>query len=64
MTSSTNPWSQVYKLATGKARSNNIKTTLRKPDGTETTSILETLNIMLDHLITVDRKKKPITIKT
>ena len=58
MTSSSNPWSQVYKLATGKVRSKSIMTTLRKPDGTETSSILETMNIMLDHLITVDREEE------
>jgi len=58
VTSSSNPWSQVYKLATGKVRNNSIMTTLRKPDGTETSSILETINIMLDHLITVDREEE------
>jgi hypothetical protein len=31
VTASTNPWSQVYKLAAGKTRANNIMTTLRKP---------------------------------
>jgi aspartokinase len=44
VTSSSNPWSQVYKLATGKVRSNTIMTALRKADGTETSSILETMN--------------------
>jgi hypothetical protein len=34
LTSSSKPWSQVYKLATGKVRSIAIMTTLRKPDGT------------------------------
>ena len=57
MTSSSNPWSQVYKLATGKARTNSIMTTVRKPDGTETSSILETMNLILYHLITKDREK-------
>jgi hypothetical protein len=61
VTSSSNPWSRVYKLATGKVRSNTIMTTLRKPDGTETSSILETMNIMLDHLITVDREEEEET---
>jgi hypothetical protein len=32
-------------------------TTLRKPDGTETSSILETMTIMLDRLIAVDREE-------
>jgi len=47
-----------YKLAKGKARTNSIMTTLRKPDGTETSSILETMNIMLDHLIIDDREEE------
>jgi hypothetical protein len=55
VTSSSNPRSEVYKLATGKVRSNSIMTTLRKSDGTETSSALETMNTMLDHLITVER---------
>jgi len=46
------PWSHAYKLATGKLRTNSIMTTLRKPDATVTSSILETMNTMLDHLIT------------
>jgi phosphatidate phosphatase PAH1 len=58
VTSSSNPWSQVYKLATGKVRSNTIMTTLRKPYGTETSSISETMKIMLHHLITVDREEE------
>jgi hypothetical protein len=33
---SANPLSNVYKLATGKTRTNSITTTLKKPDGTET----------------------------
>jgi len=33
---SINSWSQVYKLAAGKTRANSIMTTLRKPDGSET----------------------------
>jgi hypothetical protein len=38
-------------------------TTLRKPDGAETLSILETVNIMLDHFITTTEEKKLISIK-
>jgi phosphatidate phosphatase PAH1 len=58
VTSSSIPWSQVYKLAKVKVRSNTLMTTLRKPDGTEISSILETMNIMLVHLITVDREEE------
>jgi len=39
VTASTNPWSQVYKLTSGKIRPKSIMTTLTKPDGSETTSI-------------------------
>lgn len=57
VTASTNPWSQVYKLVTGKTRSNSAMTTLRKPDGSETSNIQETMNVMLDYLITEDREE-------
>ena len=46
VTASLNPRSQVYKLAKGKVRTNSITTTLQKPEGTETSSILETINIV------------------
>jgi len=36
-------------------------TTLQKLDGTETSSMLETMNIMLDHLITDDREEEEET---
>ena len=52
------PWSQMYKLATGKVRTNCIMTTLRKTEGTVTSSILNTMNTMLDHLITDDGEEK------
>jgi hypothetical protein len=55
---SLSPWSQVYKLATGKVRTENIMTILRKPDGTVTSAILETMNIMLDRLITDDEEEE------
>jgi len=35
-----------------KTRVNSVMTTLRKPDGSETSSIQETMNVMLDHLST------------
>jgi hypothetical protein len=38
---STNPWSQVHKLTAGKTPANSIMTTLRKPDGSETSNIQE-----------------------
>jgi hypothetical protein len=51
---SVNPWSQVYKLAAGKSREGNKMTTIKKPDRTETTSLYETINVILDHLFTED----------
>ena len=54
---SINPWSQVYKLAAGKSRTGNIMTTIRKPDGTETTSLHETVNVILDYLFTEDSEE-------
>lgn len=56
--SSSNPWSQAYKLATSKVRINNIMTTLWKPDGTETSILQETMNIMLGNIITVDKEEE------
>jgi hypothetical protein len=58
VTASSNPWSQLYKLATGKARTNSIMTTPWKPDGTETSSLQETMNIMLDYIITEDEEEE------
>jgi hypothetical protein len=58
MTPSSNPLSEAYKLATGKVQTNSIMTTLKKPDGTETSSILETMNIMLDNLTPDDKEEE------
>jgi hypothetical protein len=58
MTASSNPWSQVYKPTTGKVRSNSIMTTLRKPDGSETSSTPDTINIMLHNFITDDKEEE------
>ena len=55
---SLNPWSQVYKLATGKVRTNSNMTTLRKSDGTVASSILDTMNTKIDNLITDDREEE------
>ena len=58
MAASLNPWSHVHKLATGKERTNSIMTTLRKQEGTATSNILESMNTMLDHLITGDGEEE------
>ena len=51
MTASTNPWSQVYKLASRKIPPKSIMTTLTKPDASEATSIQETLEVLLDYFV-------------
>jgi len=51
---SVNPWSQVYIQAAGKTRECGKMTTKWIPDGTETTSLHETANVILDYLFTED----------
>jgi hypothetical protein len=55
MTSSTNPWNEVYKLAAGKRKNNTQLTTLRKPDGSLTADIRETLQHILEYFVTEDK---------
>ena len=52
--------SQVYKLAAGKTRANSIMTTLRKPDGSETTSIQDTVKVMLEYPFAEDREEETL----
>jgi len=47
----------VYKLAAGKARADRIMTTLRKPDGSETSSIKETMDVILQCHFPEDREE-------
>ena len=54
------PWSQVYKLAAVKTRANSIMTTLRKQDGSETTSIQDTMKIMLNHFFAEVREEETL----
>jgi hypothetical protein len=54
MTSSTNPWNEVYKLAAGKRKNSTQLTTLRKPDGSLTADIRETLKHVLGHFAPED----------
>jgi hypothetical protein len=54
MTSSTNPWNEVYKLAAGKRKNYAQLTTLRKPDGSLTADIRETLQLMLEYFVPED----------
>jgi hypothetical protein len=57
LTSSTNPWNAVYKIASNKARRSQTLSTLQKPDGSLTTNITETVTYMLDYLITKDEEE-------
>jgi len=55
MTSSTNPWNEVYKLAAGKRKNYTQLTTLRKPVGSLTADIRETLQLMLEYFVSEDK---------
>lgn len=56
LTPSNSPWNAVYRLATGKTRGTPQLTTLRKPDGTATLDLKETMNCMLDHFVPEDKE--------
>ena len=44
---STNPCNTVYKLATDKIKSCSTLSTIRRPDGTVTTDVVKTINVMM-----------------
>jgi hypothetical protein len=46
----------VCKLATGKMRNYSILTTIRRPDGTITSGLAETVNAMMDHFTPADHE--------
>jgi len=54
LTSATNPWNAVYKLASNKAKRSQPLSTLQKSDGSLTTDLKETITYMLDYLIPKD----------
>ena len=56
LTSSTNPWNAIYKLASNKAKRNQPLSILQKPDGSLTTDINETVTYMLEYLISKDEE--------
>jgi len=64
VTVSTNAWSQVYKLASGKIQHKSIMTTLTKSDGSETMSIQETMEVLLDYLFEEDNVEENTHQKT
>jgi hypothetical protein len=49
ITTATNPWNEVYKLAAGKRMYYSLFTSLRKPDGSLITDMQETVKLMLEH---------------
>ena len=51
-----NPWNEVYKLAAGKRKNNTQVTTLRKPYGSLTTDLSETLKHTLEYFTTEDKE--------
>jgi len=53
-THTSNPWNAVYRLASNKNRKSSTMTTVLKPDGSYTSNLNETMQVMLDHLITKD----------
>jgi hypothetical protein len=57
LTTSSNPWNEVYKLAAGKRRHNTQLTTLRKPDGSFTEDLRDTLQLMMEHFTPDDKEK-------
>jgi len=56
-TSPNNPWNEIYKLANNKTRCKQI-ITMRKPDGTKTETMTETLQLIMDQLIPEDKHKE------
>jgi ribonuclease HI len=54
LTSHTNPWNAIYKLAANKTRGSQMLTTLKRQDGTNTTNIEERVKMMAEHLIPKD----------
>jgi ribonuclease HI len=57
LTTSSNPWNEVYKLAAGKTRTKTQITTLRKPDGSLTEDMRETLQLMMEHFTPEDKEE-------
>jgi len=54
MASATNPWAEIYRLAAGKRKQAAQITTLRRPDGTLTKNLHETLTHMIRYFTPED----------
>jgi hypothetical protein len=50
MTSATNPWNEIYRIAAGRRKQAALTSTLRQKDGTLTTDLHGTLLYMLQNL--------------
>jgi hypothetical protein len=57
VSTATNPWGAIYKLAAGKRNTSTQITTLRKPDGTLTADTIETLSLMMDTFTPKDNRR-------
>jgi len=57
ITTVSNPWSAVYKLATGNIKSCSSLSTVRKPDGNVTTDTADTLCFMVDSFTPEDNEE-------
>ena len=62
LTSSSNPWNTIYKIATNKHKRSLSMTTLLKPDGANTSNLNETVQATSDHLITRETKLTTQTV--
>ena len=56
-TMSSNPCNMVYKLATGKIKSSSTLSTLKRPDGTVTSDMAGTVNVMIEHFAPTDEEE-------
>ena len=56
LTTEANPWNAVYRLATGKKKTNTQLTTLRKPDGSITRDTEDTLRLILEYFTPEDNE--------
>ena len=56
LTTTSNPWNEVYKIAAGKVKTNMQLTTLQRPDGSLTQDLTETLQLMLEHFTTENKE--------
>ena len=56
LTTSGNPWNAAYQIASGKLRKPTPLTTLRKTDGSLTSGLHETLQLMIDYFVPQDEQ--------